>query len=230
MLIFSGEFSRVEGKVFGFGFTSFAVMGAWLFLAESRGSRLAPGEALFSWARRSASACWRFSPGSATRGLGDEDLASFLGQNEWGVGFWRLGWLRFRRLGPGRTSGIKEALEFGGQAGGRREFVGHPDVGGAVAGVLDAGAEIARRADFTGRGADDTREEIVDFEEAQSDGGGAGLLDGFDAGEDGFPAEQAVSAGGGDTTVFRTVDIDVGLGGISARGDFAGESFVACVG
>jgi hypothetical protein len=54
--------------------------------------------------------------------------------------------------------------------------------------VLDAGAEIAGWGDVTGGGADDAGEEGVDFPEVQGDAGGAGLLDGFYAGGDGFAA------------------------------------------
>ena len=133
------------------------------------------------------------------------------------------GW-EFGLVRAGRA--VKEALEFGGESE-AGEFVGHPDVGGAIAGVLDAGAEIARRVDFTGRGADDAGEEFVNFAQFQSDAGSAGFLDGFDAVGDGFPAQETVTAGGGDTAALYPVDVHVGLGGVSAGGDFAGEGFVA---
>jgi hypothetical protein len=130
------------------------------------------------------------------------------------------------RVGAGCTGGVQEALEFGGEAE-AGEFVGHPDVGFAVAEVFDAGAEVAGGEDVTGGCADDAGEEIVDFLEVQGDGFGPGFLDRFDAGDDAFPAEETASAGGSCTAIFCAVDVGVGLSGASTGSDFAGNGFVA---
>jgi hypothetical protein len=107
--------------------------------------------------------------------------------------------------------------------------------------MFDAGAEVAGWDDVTGGGADDAGEKMVDFLEVQGDVGSAGLLECFDAGDDAFPTQETASTGarcaagagrtgrGAGLAVFA-VDVRVGLGGASARGDFAGESFVAGVG
>jgi hypothetical protein len=157
--------------------------------------------------------------------FGHEDGATFLGEDGWAAGRGWLGWVWF----PGGVVRIEEALEFGVEAD-RGEFVGHRDVDVSVAGVFDARAEIAGRCDVTGWGADDTGEEGVDFAEFQGDAGGAGFLDRFDAVSDGFAAQETGAASGGGPAVFHAVDIRVGLGGVSARSDFAGEGFVLGVG
>jgi hypothetical protein len=131
---------------------------------------------------------------------GHEDRASFLGQDGQGVRLRRCGFAGRRCLGQtggaGRTGIVEEALEFGGEAE-AGEFVGHPDVGFAVAGVFDAGAEIAGGDDVTGGSADDAGEEMVNFLQAESDDFGAGLLECFDSSDDVFPAQEAAPAGGG---------------------------------
>ena len=139
------------------------------------------------------------------------------------------GWVDWRWLELTYFVVVQEALEFGGEAE-AGEFVGHPDVGGAVAGVFDAGAEIAVGDDLTSGSADDAGEEIVDFLKAENDDGGAGFLEGFDAGDDAFPAQETASAGARCTAVFGAVDVRVGLGGASTGSYFAGEGFVAGVG
>jgi hypothetical protein len=156
--------------------------------------------------------------------LGHEDFALLLGEDECAVGVRRLQWLRWIEL-----SFVEEALEFGGEAE-AGEFVGHPDVGVAVAGLFDAGAEVAGGDDLTGGGANDAGEEMVHFVQAQGDAVGAGLLECLDAGHDAFPAHQAASAGGGDMPVFDAVYVQVSLSGFSPRSDFAGEGFVTRVG
>jgi hypothetical protein len=156
---------------------------------------------------------------------GDEDCAAFLGEDGQRVGWWWLGL-------AGRLP-VEEALEFGGEAE-AGEFVGHPDVGVAVVGVFDPGAEVAGWGDVTGRRADDAGEEIVDFAQVQGDAGGAGLLECFDAGDDVFPAQETASARRSYTSVrvavFRTVNVQIRLSGVSARSDFTGEGFVTWVG
>jgi len=160
--------------------------------------------------------------------FGNEDCAVFLRYDVWVIGWRGIGLIG---LGPatagGQTGWIEEALEFGGQPE-ASELVGHPDIGGAVAGLLDARAEVAGRGDLTGWGTDDAGEELVDFAQLEGDAGGAGLLDGLDAGGDGFPAQETVAAAGGDMAVLagravragravlRAVDVHVGLGGVFA--------------
>ena len=152
--------------------------------------------------------------------------------------WWSLGWRWVGRIGLsglgrtgglGQTGGIEEALEFGGEPD-ASEFVGHPDVGDAAVGLLDARTEIAGWGDVAGWSADDAGEEFVDFTQFQGDAGGAGLLDGFDTGGDGFPAQETTTAGGPDASVLRAVDIHVGLGGVFTRSNFLGEGFVLWVG
>ena len=121
------------------------------------------------------------------------------------LGIWGFGGLGVGGIGSSlgqsfvQTVFFQEALEFGGEAE-AGEFVGHPDVGLAVAGVFDAGAEIAVGEDFSGGSANDAGEEIVDFLEVERDDVGAGFLQGFDAGDDAFSAEETAAAGGGDTS------------------------------
>ena len=90
---------------------------------------------------------------------GHEDFAAFFGEDGRRVEWRELG------FGLGQTGGVQEALEFGGEAE-AGEFVGHPDIGIAVRGVFDAGAEIAGGVDLSGGSANDAGEEIVDFLEA----------------------------------------------------------------
>jgi hypothetical protein len=83
--------------------------------------------------------------------------------------------------------------------------------------VFDAGAEVAGRDDLTSGGADDAGEEGVDFLEVQGDDGGAGLLEGSHAGDDGFAEEETVAAGGGYTAGAGRTGIWVGRAGWVGR-------------
>ncbi len=157
--------------------------------------------------------------------FGHEDSTTFLGEDGWAAGGGWLGWVWI----PGGMVRIEEALEFGVEPD-RGEFVGHRDVDVAGAGVFDARAEVAGRGDVTSRGADDAGEEGVDFAQFQGDASGAGFLDRFDAIGDGFAAQETRAAGGGGPAVLHAVDVQIGLGGVAAQSDFAGECFVLGVG